>query len=241
MRPGAHRSACAQLLARHLSCSPSQMRSPRMQGTCGARRWRALLCPWPCPTDDVSRPTARVAHRSARPAHAVVAPPPRSRRGARAAGQHARRQHRRRFRGVTKRYDSGDTGLERATFAIDRQEFVFLVGATGSGKSTIMRLLIKELEPTEGIIRRRRPPPGRDRAQAASPTTGATSASSSRTSSCCPRAPSTTTSPTRCRSPAPRASRSAPRCPTSCASPVSPPSCTTIPTSSPAASSSASP
>jgi cell division transport system ATP-binding protein len=57
------------------------------------------------------------------------------------------------FRGVTKAYDSGDTGLERATFAIDRQEFVFLVGSTGSGKSTIMRLLIKELDPTEGTIR----------------------------------------------------------------------------------------
>jgi cell division transport system ATP-binding protein len=57
------------------------------------------------------------------------------------------------FRGVTKEYDSGDTGLERATFAIDRQEFVFLVGSTGSGKSTIMRLLIKEIDPSEGIIR----------------------------------------------------------------------------------------
>ncbi len=57
------------------------------------------------------------------------------------------------FRSVTKTYDSGDTGLERATFAIDRQEFVFLVGSTGSGKSTIMRLLIKEIDPTEGIIR----------------------------------------------------------------------------------------
>ncbi len=57
------------------------------------------------------------------------------------------------FRGVTKEYDSGDTGLELATFAIDRQEFVFLVGATGSGKSTIMRLLIKELDPSEGVIR----------------------------------------------------------------------------------------
>jgi cell division transport system ATP-binding protein len=57
------------------------------------------------------------------------------------------------FRGVSKLYDSGDTGLERATFAIDRQQFVFLVGSTGSGKSTIMRLLIKEIEPTEGVIR----------------------------------------------------------------------------------------
>jgi cell division transport system ATP-binding protein len=57
------------------------------------------------------------------------------------------------FRGATKRYDSGDVGLERATFAVDRQEFVFLVGSTGSGKSTIMRLLIKEIDPTEGTIR----------------------------------------------------------------------------------------
>ena len=57
------------------------------------------------------------------------------------------------FRGVSKKYSGGDVGLEHATFAIDRQEFVFLVGATGSGKSTVMRLLIKEFDPTEGTIR----------------------------------------------------------------------------------------
>ena len=56
------------------------------------------------------------------------------------------------FRGVSKRY-GGDVGLEEATFSIERGEFVFLVGSTGSGKSTVMRLLIKELEPTSGIIR----------------------------------------------------------------------------------------
>ena len=54
------------------------------------------------------------------------------------------------FRGVSKRYPSGDRGLEGATFSIARGDFVFLVGATGSGKSTMMRLLIKELEPSEG-------------------------------------------------------------------------------------------
>jgi cell division transport system ATP-binding protein len=57
------------------------------------------------------------------------------------------------FRGVTKRYPSGDLGLDQATFAVGRAEFVFLVGSTGSGKSTVMRLLIKEVEPTDGTIR----------------------------------------------------------------------------------------
>ena len=56
------------------------------------------------------------------------------------------------FAGVSKTYESGDRGLELATFAIERGEFVFLVGQTGSGKSTIMRLLIKEHEPTSGTI-----------------------------------------------------------------------------------------
>jgi cell division transport system ATP-binding protein len=57
------------------------------------------------------------------------------------------------FRGVSKRYEGGDVGLDRATFSVDRGEFVFLVGATGSGKSTVMRLLIKETDPTEGTLR----------------------------------------------------------------------------------------
>ncbi|MGO9888923.1 MAG: cell division ATP-binding protein FtsE [Solirubrobacteraceae bacterium] len=57
------------------------------------------------------------------------------------------------FRGVSKRYSSGDIGLDQVTFSIERGDFVFLVGSTGSGKSTVMRLLIKELEPTGGTIR----------------------------------------------------------------------------------------
>ena len=55
------------------------------------------------------------------------------------------------FRNVSKLY-AGDVGLEHASFSIDRGEFVFLVGSTGSGKSTVMRLLIKELEPTDGTV-----------------------------------------------------------------------------------------
>jgi cell division transport system ATP-binding protein len=56
------------------------------------------------------------------------------------------------FRGVSKLY-AGDVGLDQATFSVQRGEFVFLVGSTGSGKSTLMRLLIKELEPTGGTVR----------------------------------------------------------------------------------------
>jgi cell division transport system ATP-binding protein len=56
------------------------------------------------------------------------------------------------FKGVSKRYPSGDMGLDEVTFAIHPGEFVFLVGASGSGKSTTIRLLIKETEPTAGTI-----------------------------------------------------------------------------------------
>jgi cell division transport system ATP-binding protein len=56
------------------------------------------------------------------------------------------------FRGVSKVYEGGDIGLDRATFAVAPGEFVFLVGQTGSGKSTVMRLLIKELEPSVGAV-----------------------------------------------------------------------------------------
>jgi cell division transport system ATP-binding protein len=57
------------------------------------------------------------------------------------------------FRGVSKVYEGGDVGLDQATFSVERGEFLFMVGHTGSGKSTVMRLLIKELEPSAGSIR----------------------------------------------------------------------------------------
>src|SRR5215207_4141358 len=57
-----------------------------------------------------------------------------------------------RFEDVSKVYDGGHVGLERVSMKIGRGEFVFLVGPTGCGKSTCIRLLMKELEATEGDI-----------------------------------------------------------------------------------------
>src|SRR5574337_1854321 len=51
------------------------------------------------------------------------------------------------FEGVGKVYEPGVTALEGVGFTIDKGEFVFVVGASGSGKSTVIRLLLKEIEP----------------------------------------------------------------------------------------------
>jgi cell division transport system ATP-binding protein len=56
------------------------------------------------------------------------------------------------FESVHKVYEPNVVALEGASFVIEKGEFVFLVGASGSGKSTMIRLLLKELEPTSGTI-----------------------------------------------------------------------------------------
>ena len=56
------------------------------------------------------------------------------------------------LRDATKVYPGGHMALDRVSLAIDRGEFVFLVGPTGCGKSTLIKLLIRELAATEGSV-----------------------------------------------------------------------------------------
>ncbi len=55
------------------------------------------------------------------------------------------------FKEVTKRF--GDiTALEGVTFRIDDGEFVLIIGPSGAGKTTVLRLLVREFAPSEGEI-----------------------------------------------------------------------------------------
>lgn len=56
------------------------------------------------------------------------------------------------FENVTKVYENGYTALKNVSFHIEKGEFVFLVGSSAAGKSTIIRLMMKEADATEGKI-----------------------------------------------------------------------------------------
>ena len=53
---------------------------------------------------------------------------------------------------VTKRFPLGNIALDEISFEIDTNEFVFLVGQSGAGKTTILKLLLREYQPTSGTI-----------------------------------------------------------------------------------------
>jgi cell division transport system ATP-binding protein len=56
------------------------------------------------------------------------------------------------LKNVSKEFKDGHKVLKNINLTINNGEFVFLVGSSGAGKSTIIKLLLKEVEPTSGTI-----------------------------------------------------------------------------------------
>lgn len=56
------------------------------------------------------------------------------------------------FENVTKKFPLGNLALNNVSFEIEDNEFLFLVGPSGAGKTTIIKLLLREFLPTKGSI-----------------------------------------------------------------------------------------
>lgn len=56
------------------------------------------------------------------------------------------------FDQVTVQFPLGNTALDNVSFNVQENEFVYLVGPSGAGKTTILRLLLHEYIPTSGDI-----------------------------------------------------------------------------------------
>jgi cell division transport system ATP-binding protein len=56
------------------------------------------------------------------------------------------------FKDVTRKYQDGTLSLDNVSLEIPEGEFVFLIGASGAGKTTFMRQIVREDVPTSGKV-----------------------------------------------------------------------------------------
>ena len=56
------------------------------------------------------------------------------------------------FANVSKAYKGGTTALKNVSFKVNKGDFVFVVGSSGAGKSTIIKTILREETPTAGLI-----------------------------------------------------------------------------------------
>ncbi len=53
---------------------------------------------------------------------------------------------------VSKAYSTGNPAVNEINLHIEKGEFVFIIGSSGAGKTTLFKLILKELEPSSGTI-----------------------------------------------------------------------------------------
>lgn len=56
------------------------------------------------------------------------------------------------FENVRKEYPTGTLALNNATFQVDDNDFVFLVGPSGAGKTTILKMIMRAIRPSFGTV-----------------------------------------------------------------------------------------
>ena len=56
------------------------------------------------------------------------------------------------FKGVHKTYDNGVKALKDVNLRIEKGEFVFIIGSSGAGKSTFLKLMMREEQPNAGEV-----------------------------------------------------------------------------------------
>ena len=57
-----------------------------------------------------------------------------------------------RIRNVNKTYKTGVTAIYDLDLTIKKGEFVFIIGPTGCGKSTLIKVIYREEKPTDGEV-----------------------------------------------------------------------------------------